>query len=199
MWRFLAVLFGLSLSSLSMADERSKPVIENFFHDPVPLLGVGEDSVSVRFHWRANVKSCQLVMQEQLIDVSSVTTATVNIPESMEVRLRCGTAEALTHIPLRKKVSIMSLTVEASGTEKIIRWDAFGAVSCRIQDQAKQLDVSDQPAQGQYLLKDAVPSISIQLSCEDAQGRWASARASGFSQVNRGQNLWAKASQPKKK
>jgi hypothetical protein len=199
MWRFLAFLFCLSLSPFSMADGSSKPVIEHFSQDAVPLLGVGEDSVPVRFYWRANVKKCQILMDQQSIDVSRVTTATINIPETMDVRLRCGTAEAVTHIPVRKKLSIVSLTVAASPTGKKIVWEAYGAVNCRIREEARQLDVREQPAKGQYFVKEDLGRLSIQLSCEDAQGRLASARFSEFHRGNREPNLLAKAAEPEKK
>jgi hypothetical protein len=173
-------------------------MIEHFSQDTVPLLGVGEDSIPVRFYWRANVKKCQILMDEQSIDVSSVTTATINIPETMDVRLRCGTAEAVTHIPVRKKLSIVSLTVAASPTGKNIVWEAYGAVNCRIRDAARQLDVREQPAKGEYFVKEDLGRLSIQLSCEDAEGRLASARFSEFHTGNREPNLLAKAAEPKK-
>lgn len=198
MWRFMAFLFCLSLSPLSMADGSTKPMIEHFSQDTVPLLGVGEDSIPVRFYWRANVKKCQILMDEQSIDVSSVTAATINIPETMDVRLRCGTAEAVAHIPVRKKLSIVSLTVAASPTGKNIVWEAYGAVNCRIRDAARQLDVREQPAKGEYFVKEDLGRLSIQLSCEDAEGRLASARFSEFHTGNREPNLLAKAAEPKK-
>jgi hypothetical protein len=199
MWRFLVVPLCLSLSPLSMADVAARPVIENFFHDPVPLLEPGEDAVSVRFYWQALVKNCQLVMDEHSIDVSSVSAATVNVPETMDVRLRCGAAEVSTHIQLRKKLAIVSLTVEPSPAGKMIRWEAFGAESCRIRDDAKQLDLRDLPAIGHYIVKEAVAPLFIQLNCEDGRGLTASARFSEFRSVNREQNLLAKAAGSKKK
>lgn len=199
MWRFLAVSLCFALSAPSKADEPAKPVIENFSHDPVPFLEPGEDTVAVRFYWQVPAGNCQIVMGDQHIDVSSVSSATINVPESMDVRLRCGAAEVSTHIPLRKKLSIVFLNMEASPAGKKIHWEAYGAESCRIRDEARQLDLRMLPASGHYLVKEAPAPLVLELSCEDGHGQTAWTRFSELLGGNRAQNLLAKAAEHKKK
>jgi hypothetical protein len=138
-------------------------------------MEAGAESVPVRLRWQSNARTCQLILGEQSIEVGGEAAIEISVPESTNARLRCQQVEALVNIPIQKKLSIVSLTVYASGEGRIIRWDAFGAESCRLQDRANGWVQTEQSASGQHRVSGAHAPLDVRLSCYDAQGLAVSA------------------------